>query len=692
MEHNNRFIETFREESFELLGTLENDLLELEKNPNDSELVASVFRVMHTIKGSAAMFGFDVISAFAHRTETVMSDVRDGKLPFTSDIASKVLNARDVLLDMLGDPEHAIAPANGEEPLQETHDESVKPVKDTDSGQIETWHIFFKPSESVLGRGFNPFKLVSELTMLGEAVCVPEFTGIPAIENIKSEQLADGWNVFLTTDIGENAIRDVFIFVEGDCELKISCLSRSVDAESGEVKKLGEILIEQGKIDEATLTRILGTKKRLGDTLIEQKLVSPTSIKAALEEQKQLQKVQSDHKVKNELSTLRVKSEKLDALMALVSELVTIHAQIRETAGRVENSGSDAGSDHATSVSELSLIVEQFGRLTDSLRDTTMEIRMVPVGTNFSMFRRLVRDLSAELGKKIDFVTTGEATELDKSVIEKLHDPLVHIIRNSLDHGIETPEIRASRGKSETGTITLSAVQAGTNVQISIEDDGNGLDRVAILEKAISKGLVKQGDQLEDQEIYKLIFLPGFSTKKLVTSVSGRGVGMDVVNRQMEEIGGRISIESTEKKGTRITLAIPLTLAIIEGLLVRCGTEHFVIPLSSVTGCLEFTQESRRAGTDTVEYRDHLLPYVDLGECFGIAGVREEMRQIVIVALRDKPYGLLVDRIEGMDQTVIKPLDGIYRNARGISGATIRGNGSIALILDIEQIILDSCG
>jgi len=441
------------------------------------------------------------------------------------------------------------------------------------------------------------------------------------------------------------------------------------------VKRLGEILVEQGKIDRVTLERVLQSHKRLGDALVEEKLVTPTAIEVALEQQKVLQRAQADKRNQIDLSTIRIKSEKLDELMALVGELVTVHARITETASHFEGNGA------------LTSIVEQFGRLTDSLRNTTMGIRMVPVGTTFSGFKRLVRDLSAELGKTIALETSGGETELDKSVIEKLHDPLIHIIRNSIDHGIEDPATREERGKDPCGTISLGATQAGAAVLITIEDDGNGLDKAAIVEKAIAKGLIQNGERLTEAEIFNLILQPGFSTKKQITAVSGRGVGMDVVNRQMESIGGRIGIESQERKGMTITLTIPLTLAIIDGLLVRVGAEYFVVPLSVVTGCLEFRRESGSSGDGVIVYQESQLPFIDLREYFAVPGEEPNIGQIVVVMLKDARYGLLVDQIIGNSQAVIKPLDGIYRGARGISSATIRGDGSIALILDVEQMM-----
>jgi two-component system chemotaxis sensor kinase CheA len=717
---NQQFIATFKDESFELLGSLEDNLLELETNPSNKELLSAVFRVMHTIKGSAAMFGLTHISRFAHEVESVLAALRDGTIPLTKDLIGNVLIARDHIDAMLttANAEHEelapdlvaflaemraasglpqvtapAAPPTGTSPTGDSQTnmttnagaQAGTPTGAQTEGEArrKTWHVEFKPSPSIYARGINPFALLKELTSLGEAVCIPDFGEVPPIETLNPDAFREGWNVFLTTDASENRIRDVFIFVEGDCELLVECISEPESANATDpagsdetrVKKLGEILIERGRITAKDLERVLASHKRLGEALVEEKLVSPNEVKVALETQRQLQKIQAEKAVHGDLGSIRVKSEKLDELMALVGELVTVHARVGEAASRLDEGG------------ELENIVEQFGRLSESLRNVAMSIRMVPIGPTFNGFRRLVRDLSAELGKEIELETMGTDTELDKSVIDKLHDPLVHIVRNSIDHGIENPETRTARGKPRVGKIRLGAAQAGASVEITIEDDGNGLDRTAILEKAIAKGIVPKGTTLPDDEIFRLIMLPGFSTKKTVSAISGRGVGMDVVNRQMEEIGGKVGIESAEGMGTLFTLRIPLTLAIIDGLLVSVGEERFVLPLAAVVGCMELPDDAKDRRDDVIPYQGQLIPFVDLRSFFCAKGDASRIRHAVIVTVGDAQYGILVDAILGGNQTVIKPLDSLYRTAKGLSGATILGDGSIALIVDVEQIL-----
>ncbi|HNY17211.1 MAG TPA: chemotaxis protein CheA [Treponemataceae bacterium] len=724
----NKFIETFKEEAFELLGTLEEKLLELEEQPDDKELLSAVFRVMHTIKGSAAMFGLDRISSFSHEVESILSALRDGKLQFSKALIGNTLLARDLILGMLEDPAASSGPmtddlldflaefrkdvgfaaAQDAAPVASATPQAASAEKSANGsagasvpgvpaagagpdagpesgldlglahknrGAEETWHITFKPGKDLFRRGTNPLSIIAELEKLGECVRIPLFADIPTLSSLDPEDCLTGWEIFLTTTASENDIRDVFIFVVDSSDIRIECLCEMYDERAAKGKKLGEILVERGTIKRETLDRVLQRQRRIGEILMEEKLVTPADLKIALEEQKQIQKAQKNKIAASDMSTIRVKSEKLDQLMSLVGELVTIHAQIMQAASM--NHGNDG----------LVTIVEQFGRLTDELRSNTMSIRMIPIGTTFSSFKRLVRDLSAELGKNVELVTEGGDTELDKTVIEKLNDPLIHIIRNSLDHGIEVPDVRRERGKPPTGTIALRASQTGASVYIVIEDDGNGLDVEKIRNKAIAKGLISAEDTLADEDVYRLIFAPGFSTKDQVSALSGRGVGMDVVNRQMELINGTVEIESKSHEFMRITLKIPLTLAIIDGLLVRIGVDHFVIPLSVVVGCLEYDSRERRNEGNIVIFHDRQLPFIDMRDFFAISGDRPAIEQMVVVNIKDQHVGLLVDQVVGGNQTVIKPLGKVFKQADGVSSATVLGDGSVALILDVEQIV-----
>lgn len=689
---NEQFIETFKEEALELLSSLESILLDLEKDPQDPELLSAVFRVMHTIKGSAGMFGLEAISSFAHEVESILSALRDGKLKVSRTLIGNTLLARDYILSFLDNVSTATEPLD--QNMLSFLDEFKKDVgfAKEQNGLIEkkgpilgvqkkepekpkyTWHIVFFPSINCFRRGGNPLGIIPELQSLGELTYTPLFSRIDFLETLNPEECKIGWDFYLSTSASENEIRDVFIFEEDSAEISFECLEHIVDEKTNINRKLGEILVSEGKLDQETLFDKLKNQKRIGELLVEEKIVSNTDIKVALESQKQLQKVQKQKISSVEMSTIRVKSEKLDLLMSLVGELVTVHARILETSKNIHND-------------ELLSVVEQFGRLTDDLRNNTMSIRMVPVGSTFSSFKRLVRDLALEMDKKVELVTEGGETELDKTVIEKLNDPLVHIIRNSLDHGIETPDIRLNRGKTEQGTIRLSASQTGASVYIDIEDDGNGLNKEAILKKALKNGLVKEDAVLSEEDVFNLIFAPGFSTKETVSSVSGRGVGMDVVHRQMEMINGSVSIKSESLKGTKITLKIPLTLAIIDSMLVKISDSFFVVPLSVVDGCMEFIKDNQTNEHDIVIFHDKQLPFVNMRDFFSIEGERKKIEQIVIVNIKGQRVGILVDQVVGGNQTVIKPLGKLFKQAEGISSGTILGDGSVALILDVEQIV-----
>jgi two-component system chemotaxis sensor kinase CheA len=440
-------------------------------------------------------------------------------------------------------------------------------------------------------------------------------------------------------------------------------------------KRIGEILIERGDITPEELAKVLGQKKLLGELLVESGIVQPGKIESALGEQKFIRELQ-EKKRGAEVAAIKVAPEKLDILVNLVGELVTVQALLSQTALSIKDP-------------RLAAIAEEVERLTAELRDNTMNIRMLPIGSTFSKFKRLVRDLSKELGKEIEIVTEGAETELDKTVIDKLNDPLVHLIRNSIDHGIEMPDARADKGKPRKGTIHLSALHSGANVLIKIADDGDGLDVAAIRKKAVEKSLIAADAEMTEKEIFLLIFEPGFSTAANITNVSGRGVGMDVVKKAIESLRGGIDIESSRGRGTTITLRLPLTLAIINGLLVRIAADHYVFPLASVNECIELTAETREAayGRNLANVRNRIVPYIRLREHFNIDGELPEIEQIVITESGDMRVGFAVDSVIGGHQTVIKSLGNYYRDVEGISGATILGDGTVALILDIPKLM-----
>ncbi|MBU0935577.1 MAG: chemotaxis protein CheA [Spirochaetes bacterium] len=716
-----KFKNAFREEAEELLAQLEGLLLELEENPSDLELLNATFRAVHTIKGSAGMFGFERISRFVHDFETVLDFCRSKRLTADKHIVDLFLESRDIVKTMLaednekapfsqealriiGEFKHIVdlqedpaasvvpSPAAEKEPTEPppatvkagselAADQSAPDSASTRLApleeQLECFRIFLKPGKEIFFSGTRVLKLVAELSELGEMQAYPRTKDIPSLEELNPEHCYVAWDIVLTTSKGINSIRDVFIFVEDAIELKIEKLDVPDAGSSAGNKKLGEILIERGIVKAEALGDALKSQRRLGEVLIESKLVTQAELNAALAEQSQLRKVQE--KTTESVASIRVASEKLDFLVDLVGELVTLQARLAQTSGQLADSS-------------LAAISEQLERLVAQLRDNAMSIRMLPIGSTFNKFKRVVRDLSSELGKDVELLTEGAETELDKTVLERLNDPLVHIIRNALDHGLETPDDRRAANKPPRGVLKLSAEHSGAHVVISISDDGHGMDMKAIHAKAVERGLIGAGEVLSEDDAFMLIFRPGFSTAKSLSSVSGRGVGMDVVKREIDALGGSVHVKSTQGAGTTINLKIPLTLAIIEGLLVRISQEYYVLPLSSVEACIELTKtrdENENEGR-LMQYRGDLLPYIDLREFFAVPGDAPEVRQVVVVNTQNEKLGMVVDNVIGDYQTVIKPLGRMLRNTNGLSGATILGDGTVALIVDFARIAISA--
>ncbi|WP_238565742.1 chemotaxis protein CheA [Spirochaeta lutea] len=698
-----KFKETFREEARELLFGLEQSLLSLEENPGNTEEIGAVFRAMHTIKGSAAMFGFEHISQFTHELETMFDQVRKGVIAVTSDLVTVMLDARDhirELLELDGQPDPELdgvseqiitkvrdlcgVASHDEEdetavvaaPLQEgegRHDHPGGREDSRESSSLTTYRVQFKPKPEIFQNGTRPLNLLAELRALGESTIVPYVHSLPSLQKVDPEVCYFSWDVIITTHAGIPEIQDIFLFVQDTADVEIRIIDHPQDNQDATDFRLGQILVERGVIDDTRLKEAIKLQKRIGEVLIEQGL-SSRDVQAALEEQEHIRRTRQKLQQESAANSVRVSSEKLDSLVDLVGELVTLQARLSQTAGEGDNPG-------------LKLIAEGLERLTAELRDSTMSIRMLPIGTTFTRFKRLVRDLSADLGKDIDFHTVGGETELDKTVIERLNEPLVHLIRNSIDHGIELPNIRSSTGKPAQGTLTLRAEHSGASVVITIEDDGRGLDAERIKKKAIEQGLLPSNADLPETELFQLIMEPGFSTAEQVTQVSGRGVGMDVVRQEIESLGGNLRIESRIGQYTRMILEIPLTLAIIEGLLVHTGGEHYVFPLSLVEECLEYSVQQRQSGKGIMRHRDEALPILDLRDVLEVPGDSPVLQQVVVVHSGDQKVGVIVDTVIGDHQTVVKNLGRLYRDAEGVSGATILGDGSVALILDVKRLV-----
>jgi two-component system chemotaxis sensor kinase CheA len=664
---NDQLENMFREEAAEHLAVLENTLLELEQRPADPELISQAFRALHTIKGSGAMAGFDTIAAVAHEVESVFAQIRQGKMQANHHLIALTLETKDLirsLLDPLAEtsteaPERLrasfrallepalAAPAVPRErladPRQRNRPEANQVLADV--------HITWVLHADYFQNGSNPLCILAELDSMGSCRTTTNLDAFPCLEDLDPETCHLKFDILLQTTKTENDVRDVFIFVEDRCDLLIS-ISPPVAAH----QEAPTATIETASPPNDP-TRTTGTWPATGARQAARD-GSPANRSAET------------------ASSIRVSAQKLDSLVDLVGELVIAQARLAELA-------SNRSDDQFFSVAE------DIGRLAAELRDTTLDIRMVPIGTTFVRFKRLVHDLASGLGKDIQLQTEGAETELDKTVIERLFDPLVHLIRNSCDHGIESPEVRRQAGKSPSGTVRLLAYHSGQNVIIEIRDDGAGLDPAGIRKKAIASGLLDENAKISVDDLYKLIFLPGFSLAKAITNVSGRGVGMDVVKRSVEALRGQIAITSELGKGTTFRLQLPLTLAIIEGLLVAVGKGRYVLPMSLVEECIELTaQDIERAHDNRLaNVRGELVPYVRLRECFGGEGERPAIEQVAVTTVEGKRFGFVVDGVVGQHQTVIKSLGRMYQDVRGLSGATILGDGTLALIVDVPALI-----
>ena len=680
----------FKEEAYEKLAEIEETMLELEDSPDDSELISKAFRALHTIKGSGAMFDFNDIVAFTHDIENVYDLVRDAKIPVTKELISLTLSAHDHIKNMLDDPD------NESEEMFKKRNEITNAIRsllpdnnkseDEVNQQVEVeeqlsniytiYRIRFKPDQELFITGTNPILLLNELREMGECVVAAHTESIPNLNDINPEFCYTYWDIILRTNNDISAIQDVFIFVDDNCEIDIQKIAKDddIDIEFNE-KKLGDILLDRGDIDASALQQALQKQLPVGEILIKEGLADSDSINSALAEQQFVKKMKDTVRKVEVSSSIRVASDKLDKLVDLVGELVTGQARLSQIANNTMNS-------------DLLTVAEEIERLTAELRDNTMSVRMLTFGTTFNKFKRLVRDLGSDLGKEIILKTEGSETELDKTVIEQLNDPLVHILRNSIDHGIEPPDVRKMSNKPVQGTVKLSANYSGAHVLISIQDDGAGMKVESIRKKAIDKGIITQDAKMTDNEIYQLIFMPGFSTAEKVTNVSGRGVGMDVVKKGIESLRGTVDVISQPGKGTTITLKLPLTLAIIDGLLVKIGPENFILPLAAVKECIELTQQDVEDahGRHVINVRGQIVPYIRLKDQFKIKSEKQDIEQVVITEIGNYQIGFVVDSVIDQHQTVIKNLSKVYKNIDGISGATIMADGTVSLIIDINNL------
>lgn len=684
--------EIFRQEASELFEVLEGALLDLGQRPDDRELVDSAFRALHTIKGSGAMFGFDKVASFTHEFETAFDRVRKGEIKPTQELISVALAAKDYIRALIEDPQSTddiIGEAilddlkrfvSFDQPAAPTVQIAEAPPLVPGDSKQAGWHLYLEFESHVLRNGSNPLDLLEDLCKLGPCFVVPVTDGIPFLDEMEPEDCYLKWDVKLHAACDKDAIDDVFMFVQDEMKLTLAPLEQVEAPAPGPLFRLldeepappAETVVAVAEAAPAPVAEQPAAKAEPKTETA--KAAAATEPKAEIKREAAPAK-RDDAKQERGIATVRVQAERLDELMDRVGELVIAQARLTQLA----SSGSDLS---------IKMIAEEIERLASSLRDTTMGARMVPIGSLFGRFRRLVHDLSRDLSKPVEFVTTGEDTELDKTMIECLADPLVHLIRNAIDHGIEDNATRAANGKTEQGRIELAAVHSGAQVLVTVKDNGGGLNTARIRAKAEEQGLIAAGAVLTDHEIHQFLFHPGFSTAQTISALSGRGVGMDVVKRTIENMRGSIDLSTKPGQGTTVTLRLPLTLAIIEGLLIRVGEGRYIIPLPAVEECVELTAEDERSrGRNFLNMRGNLVPFLRLRDILSVDGSPDQHQKTIIISTGETQVGLVADQIIGNHQTVIKSLSKLHSDVTIFSGATILGDGTAALILDVAQLV-----
>jgi two-component system chemotaxis sensor kinase CheA len=676
-----QFHATFFEESREALDAMEAALLELDQLGSNPEIINTIFRVAHSIKGGSGMFGFSDITAFTHTLETLLDELRGGRMTLTEGISNALLQSVDVLRAMIGTVQHGHAPEP--ERVATLHAELTALVKDAgvdaappaktvpaapapgSTGQLARaertqWAIRFRSLPELLTRGNDPIRLFSELASLGDLEVRADLDTMPPFASLDPETCQISWDLLLTSDVPREAIDLIFEWAEGDCELTVSRVGATP---AGTAKAVAPVA--------AAASAIAMPPAGSPPTL---SVVPPAPVAAA--------KLPESKAASSDAGSIRVSIEKIDELLNTVGEIVITQSMLSQFASRL---------DGVTAERLKSGLAQLEGNIRE-LQESVMRVRMLPVSSVFSRFPRLARDLSQRLGKQIRLKMTGEQTELDKTVLEKIGDPLVHLVRNSIDHGIEMPDARLAAGKPAEGTVHLNAFHKGGSITLEVSDDGKGLDRERIRAKAVSRGLIAARDSLSDEQINDLIFLPGFSTAEATTDLSGRGVGMDVVRRNIKQLGGKIELKSETGKGTRFIITLPLTLAIVDGQSVQVGGETYIVPLVTIVESLHLKAgaASQLVGhSEVFSFRGEYLPIIRLHELFGIEPRTRQVHEGLVMVVEGEGCraGLFVDALLGQQQVVIKSMESNYGRIEGVGGATILGEGTVALILDVPGLI-----
>ena len=663
----------FNEEANEHLIALEEGLLNFDPSEPDQAIIDALFRSMHTIKGSSGMLGLNHLADFTHHLESLLEQVRGGHIALNADHIRVLLACNDHISalikvehvpdDLLQQGEQLLSELLGE-PIENSDNVEVSPEHSQhgDGGETNTlWSIKIVPHMNTFKEGFDLLPILREIEELGS------MQAFPALRDTQGDALACAYMclILLESTCELAQIKDVFMFVEDDWQIEINAHKHPQ-----QWQLLQEAL---AKLDNNARASAL-SQPNTADNIISMATPTPASVKPSKTP------ATSNKANSQDESFVKVPTNKLDTLMNLVGELVIVKAKLDALVPQI----ADARLDD---------ISEEFARLSQDLRENAFDMRMLPIGTIFSRFKRVVRDTSDKLNKQVELVLSGQDTELDKLVLDRLADPLIHLVRNSLDHGIEMPEQRLNSGKSALGKISINAGHSDGYVLIEVSDDGAGLDLEKIRQKAIANKIIDEDQNLSEQEIYQLIFAPGFSTADKVSDISGRGVGMDVVKTSIAKLQGRVEISSVHGQGTNLRIYLPMTLAIIEGLNVRVGDEQFVIPLNIVEECIETPPAINRAddGGITIEHRDKVISTIRLRNTFNIRTEQStSLEQTVIIKQSDSLIGITVDEVIGQSQTVIKSLGQLYAKTPGFMGATVLGDGRVAMIIDVPQLANDA--
>lgn len=669
------FRQTYLEESFEGLDIMEAGLLDLVPGTPDTDKINEIFRAAHSIKGGSGTFGFNEIIDFTHVLETLLDEMRDGRRDVTQETTDTMLQAVDVLRDMMTrlqnheeidegrasevqtDMERIL---NGGSQSSESSSESSQTQTSLPAGQGQ-WQIEIIPDADLLQTGNEPIRIFRELESLGDLEVVVDDSQLPAVDALNPENLYLKWHLTLTGDnIEEADVREVFEWIDGD---------------GAEVK----ITSEAAKPAETDAT----------EAPVAPQAEAPKVEKAVAKPAKAAAKAAHKPAPKQD-SSIRVDLSKIDQLVNLVGELVITQSMLSQFGDQAEQ--AEQGIDSMEWVDKLKEGLTHLERHTRDLQESVMNIRMLPVSFAFNRMPRIVHDVSQKLGKSIELVMEGENTELDKTMLEALTDPLVHIVRNSIDHGVEAPDVRLAAGKPETGTVKMAAFHQGGNILIQITDDGAGIDAAKLEQKAIEKGVIEADHNLTEEEIVDLIFNPGFSTAEVVSDVSGRGVGMDVVRRNIRGLGGSVEVKTEVGVGSVFTIRLPLTLAILDGQLAKVGAETYVFPLVSIVESIQVDKSLIKgiAGqTELYKLRDSYIPVIRLHQKMGIKDARTDLSEGLLVVVEEggKRAGIFVDDLLGQQQVVIKSLENNFMKISGIAGATILGDGTVSLILDVMETL-----